>query len=129
MDFLLLRIFPAALLLGGLGLGYAELRFYLHERPHAPRGRLARRLTGALLLIGLAVMVALGRIPDRQSMPTEELWVYFRHWLYVMAVAFVLMLLAGWDALVGVRHLRGFFEGVEREEIARIQQHLTRSDQ
>ena len=124
MDFVLLRVFPVALLVGGLALGWGEFRHYLQERPHVPLDRIVRRLAGSLLLVLLAVLVMLGRIPDRHSMPTEELWSYFRHWLWVMVIALVLLLLAGWDALAGVRHLRGYLEGVEREEIQKIHHHL-----
>ncbi len=124
IDFVFLRLFPAGLILGALVLGVAEVRHYLHERPHTPRGRLLRRAGGALLLVVLAVLVMLGRIPDQHSMPPEQVWSLFRHWLWVMGIALVLTLLAMWDALEGVRHLRGFFEGVEKEEIEKIQQHL-----
>lgn len=124
MDFVFLRLFPVGLIVGALVLGLAELRHYLHERPHALRGRLLRRAGGAVLLVVLAVLVMLGRIPDQHTMPPEQVWSLFRHWLWVMGVALLLTLLAMWDALEGVRHLRGFFEGVEEEEIQKIQQHL-----
>lgn len=127
VDFIFLRCFPIALMLGGVVLGTVEIRHYLHERPHAPRGRLLRRGVGAVLLLVLGVLVMLGRIPDQHSMPPDQVWSLFRHWLWVMAIALLLTLLAMWDALEGVRHLRGFFEDVEKEEIQKIQQHLAGS--
>jgi hypothetical protein len=124
IDFIFLRLFPLGLMLGGLGLGVVEVRHYLQERPHVQRGRFLRRATGAVLLLVLGVLVMLGRIPDQLTMPPDQVWTLFRHWLWVMAIALVLTLLALWDALEGVRHLRGFFEDVEKEEIKKIQQHL-----
>ena len=47
-----------------------------------------------------------------------------QHWLIVFALVTLLVFLAFWDAWEGIRHLRGFLDTVEKEELDKIQGHL-----
>lgn len=128
MDFFLLKVFPAFLMAGALALIPFEIKSFRREQERGqPRlVKLTRRLLGSLVLMALALMVFFGEVPTGPAQPNSATMAQFQHWLIVLGLALFLMLLAGWDALDGVRHLRTYLDSVEQEEVQRIQEHLGR---
>lgn len=125
MDFFLLRVFPVLLGIGGLVFLPLEIRALARERAAGrPRYlKFGRRCLGAAVLFGLAVMVYLGEVPTSAE-ATAQTWSKFQHWLIVLGLTLFLMMLAVWDAIDGVKHLRTYLEDVEKEELQRIHEHL-----
>lgn len=121
MDLVLLKFFPAVLILGGLALFFFECRSYFKERQMV---KLLRRLTGAVVLIVMATMVFMGELPAADETDPSKTMDLFRYWLIILGLAALLGTLAIWDALSGVRQLKRFVAQVEVEEMAVLRQHL-----
>ncbi len=127
MELVRLYLFPLGLSLVGCILIHLELAHYARERRRrrASLMRLLRRLTGALIMIVIAVLVHVGKIAPGPVQSPEEARALLNHWLWVMGLVVVAMILAVWDVLDGVRNLRRYFEDMEQEEVSRIREHLT----
>lgn len=119
MDFVLLKVFPIALALGGLLWIPFELKTYFRERKsgHHRNTKLFRRLLASVMLIVLAGMVYFGELPQPGVKDAELTMKLFRHWVVVLGMAMFLGGLAVWDALEGMRHLKKFITRVEQEEL------------
>ncbi len=124
MDFVLLKLFPALLIVGGVALLVWETRGFLRERDQVVK--FVRRLTGAVVLIVMAGMVFAGELPDPTEKDPTKTMDLFRYWLVILGLAALLGTLAIWDALSGVRALKKFVAQVEVEEMAHLREHLSK---
>lgn len=122
MDLVLLKIFPAILIAGGVALLFWETKSFLKERDQVVK--LIRRLTGAVVLIVMAGMVFSGELPAPDEKDPTKTMELFRYWLIILGLAALLGTLAIWDALSGVRQLKNFVAQVEIEEMAHLREHL-----
>lgn len=127
MEWVRLYVFPIGLTLVGCILMHLELAYYTRERRRG-RGnvvRLIRRVSGAVIMVAIAVLVHLGKIAPGPVQNPQEARALLDHWLWVMGLVLVAMILAVWDVIDGVRSLRRYFEDMEQEEVSRIREHLT----
>lgn len=127
MEWVRLYVFPIGLSLVGCVLMHIELAHYGRERRRG-RGsltRLIRRLSGALIMIAIAILVHLGKVAPGPVQSPDEARALLDHWLWVMGLVLAAMVLAVWDVIDGVRSLRRYFEDMEQEEVSRIREHLT----
>jgi hypothetical protein len=87
------------------------------------RLRLARRLGGSLILLAVAGQIWTGQLPQEHAAP-EQAVAMLQHWVWVFALVSLLVLFALWDTWEGVRHLRGYLDSVEKDELTKIRTHL-----
>lgn len=129
MELVRLYVFPLGLSLVGCVLIHLEMAHYARERRRgrASTMRFLRRITGALLMIAIAVLVHVGKVAPGPVQDPEEARALLDHWLWVMGLVVGAMVLAVWDVVDGVRSLRRYFEDMEQEEVNRIREHLTAS--
>lgn len=125
MEVIRLYLFPTALVLAA---GYLLRTEWLSFRRDRIRGRVywtrfLRRMVGALVVMAIAVMVHLGDVVPADASQGEA-WKMLSHWTWVMGLLLLVMVLALWDAVDGVRNLRSYFEDIEKEEVERIREHL-----
>ena len=57
--------------------------------------------------MAMALMIWCGQLPTGQAVPNQQAVQMLKYWLTVMGLAGVLMILALFDVLDGVRALRG----------------------
>jgi hypothetical protein len=117
--------FGALLVLVGLALGIHEIRNPIRLSGLISRRR--RRTLGATVLCVLGGMIGNGKIPQG-VVPKEVLMNSAYYWLGVMLLTLVLVGLAIWDTLEGVRALNAHLDVAEGREIQKLQQHLAQAD-
>lgn len=102
-------------------LGIREIRTPIRLTGVASRMR--RRLLGATLLCVLGGLIGQGPLPQA-PIPKEMLMQSALYWAGVLGLTCVLVGLAVWDTLDGVRALNHHLESVESVELKKIQQAL-----
>lgn len=121
MQHIVLGCFSAFLIITGLLLGIREIRTPIRLTGVASRMR--RRLLGATLLCVLGGLIGQGPLPQA-PIPKEMLMQSALYWAGVLGLTCVLVGLAVWDTLDGVRALNHHLESVESVELKKIQQAL-----
>jgi len=82
--------------------------------------RFTRRLSGALVIAAIALLVHFGPTTVAATASREEIERLSYYWVSVVALALVAIALACWDVLDSVRHLGHHFSDLEKEEIDRL---------
>jgi hypothetical protein len=120
---IVLGCFSAFLIITGLMLGIREIRTPI--RLTGVVSRMRRRLLGATLLCVLGGLIGQGPLPQA-PIPKEMLMQSALYWAGVLGLTCVLVGLAVWDTLDGVRALNHHLESVESVELKKIQQALNK---
>ena len=109
----ILMAFGLGLVLVGLALGIHEIRNPIRLTGLTSRRR--RRTLGATILCVLGAMIGTGKIPEA-PVPKDVLMNHATYWLAVMLLTLVLVGLAIWDTLEGVRALNEHLDVAESRE-------------
>lgn len=128
MSFLGKSILPLILILGSIYLVLLEILLYprLKRYGHPEKSlnvRMGRRVTGAFLVVIVAVMMFWGL----NFMPKPEPGVFQKqaaHWAAVVALVFVIVLLAIWDAADGLKYLEKLADQITRENLSAIDERV-----
>ena len=124
MKFFGIYILPLLLILGALYLIFRELiihRYYAKRHKVDVRGkiRLARKVTGAILVIIIAVMIAHGLTGHPPPTP-ETFHIQMNYWLWVFGIALATVIIAFWDAYEGVKNLETSIDQSSIESLEEI---------
>ena len=85
--------------------------------------RLVRRLGGSLLILAVAGLIWTGPLPRGHVAP-EQATEMLKHWVAVFGLVGLLVVFSVWDAVEGVRHLRGYLDTLQEDELGKIRDHL-----
>ena len=119
-------ILPLFLIIGAVYLvvvefvSYPRLKKYGHPENNL-KLRMGRRLVGALLVIIVAVLMFWGL----NFMPRPSIGLFHRqaaHWALVMVLVFVVVILAMWDAVDGLKYLEKLADQVSRKELEDLEE-------
>lgn len=128
-------ILPLFLIVGAVYLIIIEIKAFprLKRYGHPVKSlkfRMARRITGSILVIAIALLIfwGLNYLPK----PTAGLFQrQAAHWAVVMGLVFIVVLLALWDTIDGLKYLENLANQVSKEELdllSRIASHQEQKD-
>ena len=124
MEMIRVWLVPLLLLAGAAWLAFQEVQHLRAEAGQRPWLRFFRRLTGAALLVGVALMVHEGETSTAPTMPKAEALRLFHYWMTVLGLVLMAMILALWDVMDGLRRLGSYLEEVERDEVQALHERL-----
>lgn len=126
MESIRLYVLPAILVIVGVFQAFTEARSYraATSRDRHSRVRLWRRLLTSALLVGVGVMLHLGRTLSPSGAAPTEVVGQFYYWVTVLALVALVGGLAVWDALDSVHRLAHQIERQERDDFERLRAHL-----
>lgn len=124
MEMIRVWVVPLLLVAGAGWLALQEVQHLLAEAGHRPWLRFFRRLAGAAILLGVAVMVHEGETSTPNPVSRDEAIRLFHYWMTVLGLVLMAMFLALWDVMDGLRRLGSYLEEVERDEVQALQDRL-----
>lgn len=126
-------IFPAFLTLGALYLIAAEFTSYsrfekLNLKSSKLKTRMIRRISGALIVIVVAIMISWGisNMPrPPKALFQHQIRYWSLYWTILAGIVLVAIILAIWDAIDGVRYLERLADQCTLEHLNEINKKLT----
>jgi len=128
MQFIGKIILPSILITGSLYLIVIELLAYPRLKKYGhPEGnlkiRMARRISGSILVIISACMIYWGLYsfhrPSIGHFHKQAL-----HWAIVMGIVFIIVILALWDAIEGIKYLEKLASRISKEDLDAVQENI-----
>lgn len=119
-------ILPAILIIGAIYLAVAEIVAFPRLKNYGYpekllKIRMVRRLAGLFLVCVVAVMMIWGL----RYLPGASAGVFYRqasHWAIVMGLVFVIVILAMWDALDGLKYLASLTDQVSKQDLKELEE-------
>lgn len=128
MESIRLYVLPAVLVTVGLIQALLEARSFRcePEPDRRRRTRFGRRLATSLLLVGVGVLLHLGKDITPVGGNPAEVVRQFYYWVAVLGLVLLVGCLAAWDAFDALHGLAHQIEHVEKAELESLREQLQR---